>query len=128
MLKFLRNYKVLNTTCRLGKTTLTCTLSHTQNDLFYLLLAREIYHIKHLPFNFSSVKLPINYHHPIYGSDSETFLDFVAPGIMCSIIFFLAVGLTSLTIVLERKVNPSCQICVFNSELGLVYYTHQQVY
>ena len=60
-----------------------------------------------LPFDVDAVELPINYNKPIYGKDGETFLDFVAPGIMCSIIYFLAVGLTSLTIVLERKVRTT---------------------
>ncbi|XP_067949252.1 ABC transporter G family member 23-like [Watersipora subatra] len=65
--------------------------------------AKKIYNITHLPFDIDSVQLPITYDKPIYGKTDENFLDFVAPGIMCSIIFFLAVGLTSLTLVLERK-------------------------
>lgn len=71
--------------------------------------AKEKYN-KTLPSDLGkgAVQIPIDYNTPVYGLDSGTFLDFVAPGIMCSIIYFLAVGLTTLSLVIERKVkNPT---------------------
>lgn len=69
-----------------------------------LIAAKDRYNISHLPLDVNSAEIPLDYKTPIYGNDSETFLDFVAPGIMCSIIYFLAVGLTTLSLVIERKV------------------------
>ncbi|CAG2166871.1 unnamed protein product, partial [Oppiella nova] len=40
---------------------------------------------------------------PIYGSTKTTFRDFMAPGMMIAIIFILAVGLTALSFVTEKK-------------------------
>ena len=40
---------------------------------------------------------------PIYGSIDPQFRDFMAPGVILSIIFILACGLTALTLVIERK-------------------------
>ncbi|XP_067949251.1 ABC transporter G family member 20-like [Watersipora subatra] len=56
-----------------------------------------------LPQVFTAVSVPLDYKPAIYGTFNETFLDFVAPGMMCSIIYFLAVGLTTLSLVVERK-------------------------
>ena len=40
---------------------------------------------------------------PIYGSIDPQFRDFMAPGVILSIIFILGCGLTALTLVIERK-------------------------
>ncbi|CAG2175709.1 unnamed protein product [Oppiella nova] len=40
---------------------------------------------------------------PVYGSIDPNFRDFMAPGIIISVIYFMAVGLTALTLVVERK-------------------------
>lgn len=40
---------------------------------------------------------------PVYGSVDPQFRDFMAPGVILSIIFILACGLTALTLVIERK-------------------------
>ena len=40
---------------------------------------------------------------PIYGRKIERFLNFAAPGMMISIIFFSAIGLTALIFVVEKK-------------------------
>jgi len=58
-----------------------------------------------LPFDGNSQEIPIVYQSPVYGVENGTFLDFVAPGIICSIIYFQSVGLTTLSLVMERKVN-----------------------
>lgn len=49
------------------------------------------------------VALPIKIEDPIYGSQNTDFTTFVTPGAVLSITFYLAVGLTALSFVLERK-------------------------
>lgn len=39
---------------------------------------------------------------PIYGSSDPSFTDFVAPGVILTIVFFLAVALTSSALIIER--------------------------
>jgi ABC-type transport system involved in cytochrome c biogenesis permease component len=46
---------------------------------------------------------PVIIEKPIYGSQIQRFLNFAAPGMMISIIFFLAIGLTALIFVVEKK-------------------------
>ena len=47
--------------------------------------------------------IPVAFEEPIYGSNSPTFTEFMAPGVILSITYFMAVGMTSLAFVLERK-------------------------
>uniref|UniRef100_A0A3Q3WKV5 Uncharacterized protein n=1 Tax=Mola mola TaxID=94237 RepID=A0A3Q3WKV5_MOLML len=47
--------------------------------------------------------LPIKFEEPVYGSLNTDFTTFVTPGAVLSITFYLAVGLTALSFVLERK-------------------------
>lgn len=47
--------------------------------------------------------LPIVFEEPIYGSNEPTFTEFMAPGVILSITYFMAVGLTSLSFIIERK-------------------------
>nr|XP_004553521.3 ABC transporter G family member 20 [Maylandia zebra] len=49
------------------------------------------------------VALPIKFEEPIYNSQNTDFTTFVTPGSALSITFYLAVGLTALSFVLERK-------------------------
>ncbi|XP_072292626.1 ABC transporter G family member 20 isoform X2 [Eucyclogobius newberryi] len=49
------------------------------------------------------VSLPVKFEEPIYGSQNTDFTTFVTPGAVLSITFYLAVGLTALSFVLERK-------------------------
>ena len=46
---------------------------------------------------------PVLIENPIYGDLAPKFLNFAAPGMMVSIIFFLAIGLTALIFVVEKK-------------------------
>ncbi|CAF0811762.1 unnamed protein product [Rotaria sordida] len=46
---------------------------------------------------------PVIIENPVYGSIVPRFLNFAAPGMMISIIFFLAIGLTALMFVVEKK-------------------------
>ena len=47
--------------------------------------------------------IPLTFEEPIYGSPEPTFTEFMSPGVILSIIYFMAVGLTALSFVLERK-------------------------
>lgn len=49
------------------------------------------------------VALPIKFEEPIYGDFNTDFTTFVTPGAVLSITFYLALGLTALSFVLERK-------------------------
>ncbi|XP_038064828.1 ABC transporter G family member 20-like [Patiria miniata] len=48
-------------------------------------------------------EIPVVFEDPIYGSKMTKFVDFAAPGIILTIIFFLAMGVTALSLVTERK-------------------------
>ena len=49
--------------------------------------------------------LPVKFNEPIYGSPSPSFTEFMAPGIIIIIIFFLAVGLTGEAFIAEKLVR-----------------------
>ena len=49
--------------------------------------------------------LPVKFTEPIYGSQSPSFTEFMAPGIIIIIIFFLAVGLTGEAFIAEKLVR-----------------------
>ncbi|XP_059611334.1 ABC transporter G family member 23 isoform X2 [Phlebotomus argentipes] len=46
--------------------------------------------------------VPIQFKQPIYGTSDPSFTDFVAPGVILTIVFFLAVALTSSALIIER--------------------------
>ena len=46
--------------------------------------------------------VPIQFKDPIYGTKEPSFTDFVAPGVILTIVFFLAVALTSSVLIIER--------------------------
>ncbi|KAL3887370.1 hypothetical protein ACJMK2_027312 [Sinanodonta woodiana] len=48
-------------------------------------------------------QVPIKLESPVYGSNTPSFTNFMAPGVIISITFFLATGLTTLSFVLEKK-------------------------
>ncbi|XP_026754097.2 ABC transporter G family member 23 [Galleria mellonella] len=47
--------------------------------------------------------LPVHFHDPIYGVTDSDFTDFAAPGVILTIIYFLAVALTSGAMLAERN-------------------------
>ena len=51
--------------------------------------------------------LPLNFNSPVYGSANPNFTEFMAPGIIIIIIFFLAVALTGEAFIAEKQVRPS---------------------
>jgi len=46
---------------------------------------------------------PVVFQQPIYGSQNPQFINFMAPGIMVTVMFTLSIGLTSLMFVIEKK-------------------------
>ncbi|XP_072907315.1 ABC transporter G family member 20 isoform X1 [Hemitrygon akajei] len=67
---------------------------------------REAYEgfVKDSLYNFSNVAAPpIKIEKPIYGHKHSDFTTFIAPGAILSITFFLALGLTTLSFVIERR-------------------------
>jgi hypothetical protein len=53
----------------------------------------------------STTSLPIQFEAPVYGSNTPTFTEFMAPGVILSITYFMAVGLTSISFIIERRDN-----------------------
>nr|CAD7432192.1 unnamed protein product [Timema monikensis] len=53
-------------------------------------------------YNPKLADIPIQFENPIYGSNEPSFTDFVAPGVILTIVFFLAVALTSSALIIER--------------------------
>ncbi|PAA75845.1 hypothetical protein BOX15_Mlig020348g2 [Macrostomum lignano] len=49
------------------------------------------------------VSLPVVMDAPLLGTDNPSFTEFMAPGMIVTIVFFMATGLTALSFVLERK-------------------------
>uniref|UniRef100_A0A1I8GJ08 ABC transporter G family member 20 n=1 Tax=Macrostomum lignano TaxID=282301 RepID=A0A1I8GJ08_9PLAT len=47
--------------------------------------------------------LPVEYRPPLLGSKDPTFTEFMAPGMIITILFFLSTGLTAVTFVSERR-------------------------
>ncbi|XP_071806298.1 ABC transporter G family member 20-like [Asterias amurensis] len=67
-----------------------------------MLLAFEKLTAEFLP-NPAVAQIPVIFEKPIYGSSMTKFIDFLAPGIIVTIVFFLAMGITALSLVIERK-------------------------
>ncbi|KAK2575825.1 hypothetical protein KPH14_007203 [Odynerus spinipes] len=74
-----------------------------QRDLLYSYqdFAREV--TIACDYNAKLTSIPIDFQQPIYGPLDPNFTDFVAPGVILTIIFFLSVALTSGAMLLERN-------------------------
>ena len=51
----------------------------------------------------TTTSLPMKFETPVYGDNEPTFTEFMAPGVILSITFFMAVGLTSISFIIERR-------------------------
>nr|QUF59474.1 ATP-binding cassette transporter Abch-like1 [Brachionus angularis] len=84
-------------------------LDATNQQITFIVQARatEAYQsflTKLLPFIPSSLlQSPVTIQNPLYGEKEPQFIDFMAPGIMATIIFTLTIGLTGLMFVIEKK-------------------------
>ncbi|EGD77792.1 hypothetical protein PTSG_08882 [Salpingoeca rosetta] len=67
---------------------------------------------------------PVRFEKPIYGELHPTFTDFVAPGIMVSITFAQAIGLTAMSFVLDRKEGLLDRVWVAGARASDVILAH----
>ncbi|KAG7177683.1 ABC transporter G family member 20-like [Homarus americanus] len=51
----------------------------------------------------SKLTFPLKFHEPVYGTSGASFTEFMAPGVILTITYFMAVGLTALSFIIERK-------------------------
>ncbi|XP_068207094.1 ABC transporter G family member 20-like [Palaemon carinicauda] len=80
--------------------------------------------------DFHKLAIPLEVHESVYGSGSSTFTEFMAPGVILSITYFMAVGLTALSFVIERKeglLDRSWVAGVQTSEVMLAFLATQMV-
>ena len=63
--------------------------------------------------------LPLNFNSPVYGSANPNFTEFMAPGIIIIIIFFLAVALTGEAFIAEKQVRPFLLLLVLFQDILL---------
>ncbi|XP_068625706.1 ABC transporter G family member 20 [Battus philenor] len=70
-------------------------------QLAFVSAAEQLAEICNLPKTIMT--LPIHFNKPIYGLEDPNFTDFAGPGVILTIIFFLAVALTSVSMLAERN-------------------------
>ncbi|XP_028028239.1 ABC transporter G family member 23 [Bombyx mandarina] len=70
-------------------------------QLAFMDATQELAKICQLPSRMMSI--PVHFNEPIYGLDEANFTDFAGPGVILTIIFFLAVALTSGSMLAERN-------------------------
>lgn len=68
--------------------------------------------------------IPIDFMDPIYGSKNPSFTDFVAPGVILTIVFFLAVALTSSALIVERMEGLLDRSWVAGVSPGEILFSH----
>ncbi|XP_067007499.1 ABC transporter G family member 23 [Anabrus simplex] len=69
--------------------------------LSYLDFARDI--LQSCNYSTRAAGVPIRFNTPVYGEKEPNFREFAAPGVILTIVFFLAVAQTVLTMMLERN-------------------------
>ncbi|XP_011871615.1 PREDICTED: ABC transporter G family member 23 isoform X2 [Vollenhovia emeryi] len=68
--------------------------------------------------------VPIQFMDPIYGTNEPSFTDFVAPGVILTIVFFLAVALTSSALIIERMEGLLDRSWVAGVSPGEILFSH----
>ncbi|KAK0182407.1 hypothetical protein PV327_000549 [Microctonus hyperodae] len=68
--------------------------------------------------------VPIQFLDPVYGSNDPSFTDFVAPGVILTIVFFLAVALTSSALIIERMEGLLDRSWVAGVSPGEILFSH----
>ncbi|CAK9807735.1 ABC transporter G family member 23 [Anthophora quadrimaculata] len=68
--------------------------------------------------------VPIQFKDPIYGTSEPSFTDFVAPGVILTIVFFLAVALTSSVLIIERMEGLLDRSWVAGVSPGEILFSH----
>ncbi|XP_056644234.1 ABC transporter G family member 20 isoform X2 [Diorhabda sublineata] len=75
-------------------------------------------------YNEQLAEIPISFKEPIYGSNQPSFTDFVAPGVILTIVFFLAVALTSSALIIERMEGLLDRSWVAGVTPGEILFSH----
>ncbi|XP_072381936.1 ABC transporter G family member 23 isoform X2 [Diabrotica undecimpunctata] len=75
-------------------------------------------------YNEELAEIPISFKEPIYGSNQPSFTDFVAPGVILTIVFFLAVALTSSALIIERMEGLLDRSWVAGVTPGEILFSH----
>ncbi|XP_058803004.1 ABC transporter G family member 23 isoform X2 [Phymastichus coffea] len=103
------------------------------NQQIGLMLARNLqYAYRDFAKNFLTIcgqneklaDVPIQFKDPIYGSKEPSFTDFVAPGVILTIVFFLAVALTSSALIIERMEGLLDRSWVAGVSPGEILFSH----
>ncbi|CAG0897222.1 unnamed protein product [Darwinula stevensoni] len=107
------------------------------NQQVAFIVSREILKAFHsffkalvVDYGYSSelASIPVKFGPPIHGVQEPLFTEYVAPGIMVMIIFYMALGLTAMAFVLERKqglLQRSYVAGVTNVEVMVAYLATQ---
>ncbi|XP_018561471.1 ABC transporter G family member 20 isoform X2 [Anoplophora glabripennis] len=80
--------------------------------------------LKDCEHNEALAEIPISFKKPIYGSNQPSFTDFVAPGVILTIVFFLAVALTSSALIIERMEGLLDRSWVAGVTPGEILFSH----
>ncbi|KAK3868440.1 hypothetical protein Pcinc_026167 [Petrolisthes cinctipes] len=78
----------------------------------------------------SRLVFPLEFEEPVYGSTDSSFTEFMAPGVILTITYFMAVGLTALSFIIERKeglLDRSWVAGVQSSEVMLAHLATQML-
>ncbi|XP_042891454.1 ABC transporter G family member 20-like [Penaeus japonicus] len=81
-------------------------------------------------FDINKITFPLEFKEPVYGTGSSSFTEFMAPGVILTITYFMAVGLTALSFIIERKeglLDRSWVAGVQSSEVMLAHLTTQMM-
>ncbi|XP_063608596.1 ABC transporter G family member 20-like [Penaeus indicus] len=81
-------------------------------------------------FDINKITIPLEFQKPVYGTGSTSFTEFMAPGVILTITYFMAVGLTALSFIIERKeglLDRSWVAGVQSSEVMLAHLTTQMM-
>ncbi|XP_033209457.1 ABC transporter G family member 23 isoform X2 [Belonocnema kinseyi] len=103
------------------------------NQQIGLMLARNLQYayrdfaqdlLKACDQNTKLADVPIQFLKPIYGTNEPSFTDFVAPGVILTIVFFLAVALTSSALIIERMEGLLDRSWVAGVSPGEILFSH----
>ena len=76
---------------------------HLQRSILYAWRTFSSEVAQEMGQNPSAFDFPVKFETPVYGNQSPSFTEFMAPGVLLSISFLAAVALTALAFVMERK-------------------------
>nr|XP_053640391.1 ABC transporter G family member 20-like [Cherax quadricarinatus] len=72
-------------------------------DRFIIDLIEFPEHWLNITIDVSKLSIPLKFNEAVYGTTGASFTEFMAPGVILTITYFMAVGLTALSFITERK-------------------------